>query len=257
MRTALLHIPKTGGTSLHDFLAPHYPGNEVCPERFRNFERFSPEQLEAYSYFSAHMDYDRFRRLPAPLYSILVLREPKARVLSLYYFWRAHSWRIIEARELEGPRLARELGLLDFLRCRAEDVASAADNYYARCLLGRHWTGPQGELKMADDAALEAALNHLSGFDTIGFTEDMPRLFHDVTSRLGIAMPAELPWARASRSYGDLPDMEPVVREEITPEIDAELDRVTRLDRVIYEEARRLSWQSAPDATTGSGQQPE
>ncbi|WP_226629352.1 sulfotransferase domain-containing protein [Alloyangia pacifica] len=235
----LFHFPKTGGTSLHEFLAPHFPREAICPERLRDLDRLGAEQLAGYRYVSAHMDYDRFRLLPEPRYAITVLREPKARILSLYYFWRAHSRQVIEERGLHGPRLARELGLLEFLRHRSDGLPSDTDNYYARSLLGRHWVGPRGEMRLSDEAALQAALSHLPEFDTIGFTEDMPGLFRQVTARLGIAMPKEMPWARSSRSYDAQPNMEEVTREEITPEIDAELDRLTRLDRVIYEEARR------------------
>lgn len=124
VRVALFHFPKTGGTSLHRFLAPLFDAAEICPERIRNFDRFTPEQLAGYSYFSAHMDFARLQLIPGPLYTITVLREPKARVLSLYHFWRAHSWQIIEARNLKGPRLAKEKGLLAFLRHRADGCRS-------------------------------------------------------------------------------------------------------------------------------------
>ena len=238
-RVVLFHFPKTGGTSLHDFLVPHFPRETICPERLRNLDRLDPAQLAAYRYVSAHMDYERFRLIPAPRYAITVLREPKARILSLYYFWRAHSWKVIEERGLHGPRRAKELGLLEFLRHRTGGLPSDTDNYYARSLIGRHWVGPRGEMRLSDEEALPLALERLGEFDIVGFTEDMPDLFRQVTSRLGIAMPREMPWALSSQERARHPDMEEVAREEITPEIDAELDHLTRLDRVIYEEARR------------------
>ncbi|MBE9640246.1 sulfotransferase family 2 domain-containing protein [Salipiger mangrovisoli] len=238
-RVVLFHFPKTGGTSLHRFLLPQFRPEAVCPERLRNIDRFGPEELAAFRYVSAHMDYQRLQLIPAPRYTITVLREPKARVLSLYYFWRAHAWRVVEARNLKGPRLAKEKGLLEFLRHRTEGIPSDIDNYYARSLIGRHWVGPRGEMALPDEEALPLALERLAEFDTIGFTEDMPGLFSEVTARLGIAMPQPLPWALSARDRASHPDMEEVVPEEITPEIDAELERLTRLDRVIYEEARR------------------
>ncbi len=240
VRVALFHFPKTGGTSLHRFLTPLFDAAEICPERIRNFDRFTPEQLAGYSYFSAHMDYARLQMIPGPLYTITVLREPKARVLSLYHFWRAHSWEIIEARNLKGPRLAKEKGLLAFLRHRADGLPLDTDNFYARSLLGRHWSGPRGELVLSDEEALRVSMRNLLTIDTIGFTEDMPALFGQVCRRLGVAMPEQMPWALSSRGWSDNPDLEPMEREEITPEIDAELDRLTRLDRVIYDNARRM-----------------
>ncbi|NDW01337.1 sulfotransferase family 2 domain-containing protein [Salipiger sp. PrR002] len=240
MRVALVHFPKTGGTSLHDFLVDKFPPKAVCPERIRSFERFTREELQQFDYFSAHMDFARLSLLPGPLYTITVLREPKARILSLYYFWRAHSWRIIEARNLTGPRRAKELGLLEFLKHRSDGIPSDVDNYYARSLLGRHWSGPRGEIVVSDEDALRLAMRNLLTIDTIGFTEDMAGLFQQVTRRLGVEMPAEMPWARSSKNQVNLPDMEAVEREQITPEIDAQLNKLTRLDRVIYENAKRM-----------------
>lgn len=93
---------------------------------------------------------------------------------------------------------------------------------------------------LSDEEALRVSMRNLLTIDTIGFTEDMPGLFAQVTRRLGVAMPEQMPWALSSQGWSDNPDLEPVEREEITPEIDAELDRLTRLDRVIYENARRM-----------------
>ena len=53
-------------------------------------------------------------------------------------------------------------------------------------------------------------------------------------------MPEELPWARSARNFGSEKGSEKVAREEITPEIDARLDHLTRLDRILYDNARAL-----------------
>lgn len=83
-------------------------------------------------------------------------------------------------------------------------------------------------------------MRNLLSIDTVGFMEDMPALFAEVSQRMGVPMPEELPWARSANEFGKTRGSEPVAREEITPEIDARLDHLTRLDRVLYNNARRM-----------------
>ncbi|MBN9889851.1 sulfotransferase family 2 domain-containing protein [Salipiger abyssi] len=240
MRVALFHIPKTGGTSLHDFLSTHFPAPDICPERFRSFGRFSPEQLAAYRYFSAHMDFATLQSLPGPLYTITIMREPKARIISLYYFWRSHSDETIEKLNLAGPRLAKQLGLLEFLKTQAHGIPGSINNTYVRTLLGHSWSGQRGQLLLNDGEALRVAMRNLLTIDTVGFVEDMPGLFTEVCQRLSVPLPDPLPWARSSKEFGLTEGSERVEPEEITPEIDARLDHLTRLDRILYENARRM-----------------
>ena len=238
LRVALFHIPKTGGTSLHDYLQGHFPPEKTCPERFRGFDRFKPEQLRAYDYFSAHMDYGILKRLPGPLYTITILREPKARILSLYYFWRSHSAETIERLNLVGPRAAKKMGLLEFLRSADHGIPANVNNILVRTMLGESWTGPGGRLVLHDDEAIRVAMRNLLTIDTVGFVEDMPALFEEVSQRMGVPMPEELPWARSSKNFGTESGSEKVEREEITPEIERRLNHLTRLDRVLYNNAR-------------------
>ena len=82
-RIVFMHFPKTGGTSLHRYMVAAFAKERVCPERFNVFDRFSDEDLKRYDYFSAHMDYRNLRRCANPAFTMTVLREPKARILSL------------------------------------------------------------------------------------------------------------------------------------------------------------------------------
>jgi len=240
MRVALMHFPKTGGTTVHDFLKTAYNADQICPERFNNFNRFSVEELQKFDYFSAHMDFSNLCRIGKPVYTVTILREPKAQIMSLYYFWRAQSDSHIEKHKLAGPALAKKLSLLEFLNTQEHGIPANINNYYTRNLLGMNTTGQNGRLVVSDEDALRIAMRNLLTFDEIGFLDDIPSLLTRMGKLLGLEVPKKIPRARTSDNFGKDPNTEKVSREKITPEIDARLDELTRLDRVIYENARRM-----------------
>lgn len=240
MRVALIHFPKTGGTTLHDFIVTAFDKEKICPERLNEFDRFSDEDLQQYDYFSAHMDFRNLRRVARPAYTITVLREPKARLISLYYFWRAQSDALIEKHNLVGPRLAKRLSMLEFLNWQGDGIPSNINNFYTRYLIGMNTTGPNGLLALGDKEALRVATRNLLTIDEIGFLDQMPELMARVGARLRLEVPEEIPRARSAQNFGKDPNTEAVERVEITPEIDARLDELVRLDQVLYQNARRL-----------------
>ena len=96
-RVVFVHIPKTGGTSLHAMLKGLFSDDEIHPERLNNFRDLDAESFTKYRLFSAHMDARTLPAIPDPKFTVTVLREPKARILSLYYFWKSHTWETIKA----------------------------------------------------------------------------------------------------------------------------------------------------------------
>lgn len=240
MRVAFIHFPKTGGTTLHNFLLKAFTKKKVCPERFNNFDRFSDNDLQQYDFFSGHMDFRNLRRVASPAYTITVLREPKDRILSLYYFWRAHSNAVIEKNNLAGPRVAKQLSLLEFLNCETGGIPASINNFYTRWLLGMTITGPNGRLAIDDEQALRVAMHNLLTIDEVGFLDQMPDFIRKVGKRLALEIPEEIPKERSAENFGKDLNTEHVVREKITPEIDSRLNELVRVDQRLYDSARRL-----------------
>ena len=136
-RLVFLHVPRTGGTTLHHHLAAHFAPHEICPERFSRLDKYSPDQLEKWRFFSGHFNADEIRRIPGPLFIVTILRNPIERLLSNYYFWKRQRPETIEKHRLDGPRLIKCGSLADFLRSNHGGVLDSTNNMMARRLAGQ------------------------------------------------------------------------------------------------------------------------
>lgn len=241
MRLAFLHLPKTGGTSLHKLLQAAFETDEICPERFNGFGRFSNKELQEYNFFSAHMDFHSLERVANPAYTVTLLREPKQRIVSLFHYWKAQKREHIERHNLVGPRFAKDTCLAEFLSTLPKELMKDVDNAYVRNFLGRLWTGPTGEFLIDEDEALRVAMRNLLKIDEVGFTDDLRNFVDRVFLKLSIPSPEELPKARSRVGFGkDDPNTEEIKFEEVTPEIDHLLEHFTRLDSKFYHSARAI-----------------
>jgi hypothetical protein len=235
----LLHIQKTGGTSLHSLLRKRFSAHEVCPERLRNLRSYDREQLTQYRFFSGHLDRADVEYIPGPVNVVSLFREPRARILSHYYFWRSHRVEVIEKENLGGPKRAKQLRLLPFLRHRGGGNSVNFHNHQVRMLLGRRYAGPNGEFLFPDNEVVPRAVEFVDSMCAVGILEQFDDSVRQIYRALNMPPPETLPHAMDHRTYENHPRLEPVEREELTTEIEAELDRLTRFDRQLYEHVRR------------------
>lgn len=239
-RLVFLHLPRTGGTSLHEALAPLFLPTERCPERFANLERLSSEEMARYRFFSGHYRFDELRLIPHQRFLCTVLRDPQARILSLYHFWRRHRDEVVEKHQLIGAKLARSLDLLDFLRCRDPVVRNVIDNAVACTLAGRVQPVNNGEFAMWDKGGVTTpihpadivtrACDAILAFDAVGFTETLPALHAHLTRAMGLPTAPLLHLNGRDRRDWALED---IAEQRITPEIALHLQHLTRMDRQV------------------------
>jgi hypothetical protein len=244
-KLVFLHLPKTGGTTLHHHFAQHFAPEDICPERFSHLHDWAPEDLARYRYFSGHFNFDQIRLIPGPLFIVTVLREPTERVLSSYYFWRRHTADAVQRHKLEGPAIARQGSMIDFLRNPHHEVQDSVNNTMARYLAGQvkvqddltyRYSAGRHSIPVSELEVLHRALGNLLAIDVIGFASHL----HDVYTRVAFAfgMPRIASLARLKTRTDTDPDLEPLVEEPLTPELRAEIDRRTYLDRTLVRLAR-------------------
>jgi hypothetical protein len=240
-RLVFLHVPRTGGTTLHHHLSANFAPDEICPERFSRLERYSTEQLGKWRFFSGHFNADEIRRIPGPLFVVTILRNPIERLLSNYYFWKRHRPEIIKQHHLEGPKLARRGTLLDFLRSDNGGVLDSTNNMLARRFAGQTYAWPDGKwrarindrgFEVTDLQIVHRALGNLLSFQVFDDVSCLHDIYNSVAQVFGMK-PLDAIERLNSRDKLDH-KLEAVQLQEITPEIQEMLDQRTRLDNIVY-----------------------
>lgn len=244
-KVRFLHLEKTAGSSLIEVLAAQFHPLQIHSDterRHADRSRLERERLasrhRAASVVWGHYDLPSLRRLDGgePRFLFCLLREPRARILSLYYFWRSNR-----DEPSVGVRAAQANGLLGFLRSDDPGIVNDIDNMYARRFTGLYATNEDDPLASAPDAALAAARAAQDGLDFVGLSGRLGESLAILGRMLGFTPPPRTPevnvQARSERNV--MLSTGPTQREPITPEIDAELRRLTRFDDILYAEAER------------------
>jgi len=236
-KLVFMHLPKTGGLSIQRFLEDNFEEEKICKEFYHTFRVRPLEELESFECFSGHYAFDAIERIPGDKKIFTFMREPKARLLSLYYYWRSFKWEAIEGDpDMAGPRLAKQMSLLEFLRHRGDDLLVSTDNSIARYFLGTMYAGPNGEFLVPKDAVYTTCIRNLKRLNFVGFFDSYERDFQRLANYLGFAGHHPVPHENAGSLTNER--REAVEREPITKEIEAELERRTRFDQMIYDYAR-------------------
>jgi hypothetical protein len=193
-----MHLFKAGGTSVHLGVAASLKASDICPDRAEDFAwplialetrtaRFLP-----YRFVSGHFDIRRARLLKEAGYSAFTqLREPLARIASVYNFLRAHSKeRHPRLRELTPfSRLifaAQEMPIDRFFQSDICRQSMSLNNLYVHALA----TPDIGlTTALADDEIGRLkfkALDHLALFDRVGFLDTQLQLVNAIRKSLAL-----------------------------------------------------------------------
>jgi hypothetical protein len=113
---AFVHVPKTAGTSVTEVLSGCFEG-KVCPAMTTlDYARFDDERLTGWRFFKGHAYRRDYARLPAGTVKFTVLRDPVARALSYWRYFRG-----LEEAASDNPfvreaiRLAKGQSCIEFV----------------------------------------------------------------------------------------------------------------------------------------------
>lgn len=245
-KVRFMHLEKTAGSSLITVLAAQFHPLQIhsqtdrrhAPSRSRSEQEALATAHREAEIVWGHYDLPTMRRLDRnePRFTLCLLREPAERILSLYYFWHAN-----QDEESVGLNFARENGLLAFLRAEDVGIRNDIDNMYVRRLTGLFATRSGDPLTDAPEASLAAAIEALDGLDFVGMSGQLGDSLSILGRLLGFTPPERTPEVNVMSNVerNVLLQVRAAPREPITPEIQAELTRLTRLDAVLYERARQ------------------
>lgn len=234
-----LHLPKCGGTSLHEWMDRILAPGMLSPERNRLPREIPRERLAAlqrHRVFSGHFDVVDLRHFPGPQRRFTVFRDPVETIVSLYDFWRAHDDAFIDEHDLVGPRLASTLSFEEFVGDVDPRIVPDLDNTMVRTFTGL----VRANEPFADpDAALAEAIDVVATLDHVGHIDRIGETYVWLCDELGIDRSAAGQRERRNvRGQWTEPHLHNVERTVVSPEAGAALESLVRLDRQLVERFR-------------------
>lgn len=224
-----LHVPKAGGTSLHDFIMEHYSPSALCPQRNMGLRNCA---IDGYDVFSGHYYRDDLDdpRLP-DAYRLAILRNPMERVLSNYNFWRGYTDQHLAANDLTIVQRAKHATLREFL-APAGPFSVTSQNAVTKRLC----TNPDSVNARSDEDSAAEAIDYLSEFDMVFITEFMDIQLPQFCSDLGWSNPTESIWRRdRSRNHLEEPEwLEQVELVEYSEETRQLARQINGADIILY-----------------------
>lgn len=189
-----LHIPKTAGQTIHNALAAMVGARHVSPVRVHTQAQGEAPQMPAgYRLYSGHLDWTEAENLPDPRFAFTVLRDPRERIASFYFFLMKEARALSEA-ELAEPRHAGKRRLLTH---SAEGYFFAGnpgfrqfirdhyDNFYCSYFATRRMRGQRALQGLSEAEKVRAALANAPLIDRIYSTRDLAALEADIAERYG------------------------------------------------------------------------
>ena len=242
---SFLHIEKTAGTALATALTERFHPLQIDPDPHRTMPPHvrtpfaAPACVRDRKLVWGHYDLPSLERLGPDRVVVTMLREPGARIVSLYRYWRSFDAALLDPFHNGPVRMAHELELLDFLRRDDPLLRDMIDNVYVRRLTGLYRCGSALDPIARDPAgALRLALAALDRVDFVGVVEKMEDSVRGLSAAIGGA-PIDVSRQNASEANarvrpGVFRAVEPT---SITHDVAAELERLTSLDRAVYRAA--------------------
>ena len=214
LKVKFLHVPKTAGASVRNFLHAFFPKAEICPAIHpHELREIPPGDLGRYRVFAGHYDWSYLDAVEGESFTFTVLRHPVERLLSYYLFLRRRGSKLsrsqLEAPAFAGMRAAVTMSPDEYFCGAGEDEVrfhsdDLNDNFYAYYLAGRSF-GARAWMRGESDAAIVSlALSNLTLIDRVYLTHDLAGLEADLSSMFGRGAPRNLSqwWLRRAGLRG-------------------------------------------------------
>lgn len=239
-----LHIPKTGGTTFHEILSSKYNPKDICPERFNRLEHHKAGELAKYRMFSGHFDYYTVQLIPGENKKILTFfRRPKDRLISYYYFLKAHKLERAELNKLPLPILANKYTFSEFMESKELYRTPTIFNPYIYLLTGKKASGDyrldgNSTILNEDDKELlseaKSVVNNLYAF---GILEKYDASVQHILSMLGYSMEDKIQKKMVLEDLMEAESHKKVEKEPLSLDTEKLIEFNTYLDEHLYQYA--------------------
>lgn len=168
-----LHLPKTGGTSFHAYLAGQFETHEVF-HALAGFDVMAAAK-ENYAFYSGHLFWPAIEAIPDRVV-FTIFRDPITRILSQFHYFKSFRPVYLVENKMEYLLQYKNLSLMDYLK--GEPYIPETRNPQIRHFLDADDVGKSGHI-LDGDAALAKAMVRLDGLDAVGIFEHF-----DLTAKL-------------------------------------------------------------------------
>jgi hypothetical protein len=252
-----MHIPKSGGSSIHAALEAALPAGSLAPRRFDRslftdfdafnllrreardlvaFERHEVWALGRCRVVSGHFSLTTLLQITDAASIATVLREPRARLLSLYMYWRVPSIGDFWAPSRTPDHARRPLR--EFLS--EPHLAPVIDNVVCRMLLYGDVRLREADFAAQSDIESLAAdaIKRLDRLGFVGVLELGGLMWHGLRQMFDVKLdPATV---NVTEEFGGLIAMEQEGQMLTAETIDL-LERRTAADQLVYDHALALA----------------
>lgn len=202
-----LHIPRTGGTSLIEYLDRKMAGAGVCPaHQIFEFQQLKlTGQLHGFGFYRGHFSIDLPDMVAPTGRLITFLRSPVPRIFSSWHHMRATRPYFpaegARARKMHHDNEAAHiLGFREFCEfIIGQGRRSFFNQMTVMLALGQGWDIAAAEVPKVDASVLDRAKRSLDRFSFIGFTEAFDRSTQSLQRQFGWEV-EPLPHRNAGRS---------------------------------------------------------
>lgn len=189
-----LHIPKTAGQTIHNALARMVGRDHASPVRTHSqVPGGAPQMPAGYALYSGHIDWTELEALPGAPFVFTVLRDPRERIASFYFY----LFKEAEALSEEALGQPHNLGKKLVLTRSAEDyffggpdhfnifIRDHYDNFYTHYLASRKMRGRPELADLSPAERLDQAHGNAGRLSRIYGVSGLDRLEADVAARFG------------------------------------------------------------------------
>ncbi|NUQ05112.1 MAG: sulfotransferase family 2 domain-containing protein [Anaerolineae bacterium] len=206
-----IHIPKTAGTSVIDFLDRHYSADEIAPAMLPEQLVLIPQgEIEKYRLLRGHFGYKYRMLLPKNTKTITILRDPIERIISYYYYLRRESARLPRNRVPEHVRVATSLSL--------EEFASSKELYFltSNCQVSTLISTPRQNIDVYSHSQIvDLITTRLSELFFVGFTEILESSVETLCTLLGWCNDVSVQHLNTNQDHPSAKDLPSQVRQTI------------------------------------------
>lgn len=200
MKVIFLHIPKTAGQSVLDFLTKCVSEEAICPAR-ENFQLVgrSISELRNYQVFAGHFDWAAMDCVSPGAFVFTILRDPLERILSFYFFLRRAALQVspdeIDLPHNRGLKAALSESPDEFFLggdpVIREFHDNLFDNFYMHYFAGRTFTSrrqiqdvlERPDTTLTSEDILDCALDNLNQLTSVYRISDLDLLQNDLEAR--------------------------------------------------------------------------